>query len=122
MSKLSSTQLMNASTPLRLRRPIVFLNPELVLTGPQGRGCDFDLAGSLVGLEGGGPASSTEVCSKQVWALGPRGAGAGAVSSMMGLLLVIHRDQLQEGRQKDAGLEADVAVRSRKGTRRSRSD
>ena len=70
--------------------------PPSGLTGAQGGGRDLDLAGGLVGLEGRGPASSAEVCSEQVGALGPRGAGAGTVASMVGLLLVIHCYQLED--------------------------
>lgn len=68
----------------------------LGLTGSQRRRRDLDLTGGLVGLEGRGSTSSTEVCSKQVGALGPGGAGAGTVASMMGLLFVVHCYQLQE--------------------------
>lgn len=71
--------------------PFVFLTPVLGLTGAQGGGRDLDLTGSLVGLEGRGSASSTKVCSKQVGALSPCGAGAGTIASMMGLLFIIHR-------------------------------
>lgn len=73
----------------------------LGLTGAQGRWRDLDLTGGLVGLEGRGSTASTEVCSKQVGALGPCGAGAGAIASMVGLLLLIHCDQLEEGGRKD---------------------
>lgn len=69
----------------------------LGLTCTQGGGCDLDLTGALVGLEGRGSASSAEVRGKQVGALGPCGAGAGTVASMMGLLFVVHRYQLEEG-------------------------
>lgn len=69
------------------------------LTGAQGRRCDFDLAGGLVGLKGWGPAAGTEVQSKKVRALRPRRAGAGAIASMVGLLFLIHRYQLEEKKE-----------------------
>lgn len=93
----------------------------LGLTGAQGGGRDLDLAGGLVGLEGRGPASSAEVCSEQVRALGPCGAGAGTIASMVGLLFVIHCYQLEEGgrteeRSEDVGFEkhGETAVRLKK--------
>lgn len=76
-------------------------SPPLVtgLTGAQGRRRDFDLAGVLVGLERRGDAAGAEVCGEQVGALRPGGAGAGAVAAVMGLLLVVDGDQLQEDRR-----------------------
>ena len=78
-----------------------YISPALLLglTGAQGGGRDLDLAGGLVGLEGWGSAASAEVRCKQVRALGPRGAGAGSIAPMMGLLFVIHGYQLEGGRE-----------------------
>lgn len=72
----------------------------LALTCAQCRRRDFNLAGGLVGVEGRGSAAGAEVCSEQVWALGPRGAGAGAVAAMMGLLFVVYGYQLEEGGER----------------------
>lgn len=66
------------------------------LTGSQGGGRDLDLAGRLIGLEGRGSASGAEVGGEQVGALSPRGAGAGPIAAVVGLLLLVHRYQLQE--------------------------
>lgn len=71
--------------------------PGLGLTGPQGGGRDLDLTGDLVGMEGRRPAAGAEVRGEQVGALGPRGAGAGTVAAMVGLLLVVHGHQLEWG-------------------------
>lgn len=66
------------------------------LTGSQGGGRDLDLAGRLVGLEGRGSASGAEVGGEQVGALSPRGAGAGPIAAVVGLLLLVHGYQLRE--------------------------
>lgn len=66
------------------------------LTGSQGGGRDLDLTGNLIGLEGGGSAPGAEVGGEQVGALSPCGAGAGPIAAVVGLLLFIHRHQLQE--------------------------
>lgn len=78
------------------------------LTGSQGGGRDLDLAGSLIGLEGGGSASGTEVGGEQVGALSPSGAGAGPIAAVVGLLLLVHRHQLQEAQR---GLHTRVSWR-----------
>lgn len=70
------------------------------LTGAQGGWRDLDLTGCLVGLEGRGSTSGANVCGKQIWALSPRGAGAGSIASVMGLLFVVHCYQLEGQRQK----------------------
>lgn len=79
----------------------------LGLTGAQGGRRDLDLTGDLVGMEGRGSTASTEVCSKQVGALSPCGAGTGTIASMMGLLFVVHCYQLEEG-SEDVGFEKHV--------------
>lgn len=71
------------------------------LTGAQGGGRDLDLAGGLVGLEGRGAAAGAEVGREQVGALGPRGAGAGAVAAVVRILFIVHGDQLEEGGKEE---------------------
>lgn len=67
------------------------------LTCAQGGGRDLDLTGRLVGLEGGGSTSGTDVGCKQVGALSPRGAGAGTIAPVVRLLFIIHGNQLEGG-------------------------
>lgn len=71
----------------------------LELTGAQGGGRDLDLTGCLVGLEGRGSTSGTDVGGKQVGALSPRGAGAGSITPVVRLLLIIHSNQLEGGQR-----------------------
>lgn len=80
------------------------------LTGSQGGGRDLDLAGGLIGLEGRGSASGAEVGGEQVGALGARGAGAGPVAAVVGLLLLVHRHQLQEAERdmSDVGQRVNI--------------
>lgn len=78
-----------------------YLNGTWGLTGAQSRRRNFDLAGSLVGMKGRCCTAAAQVCSEQVGALRPRGAGAGAIASVVGLLFVIYRYQLEEKQQKD---------------------
>ena len=68
-------------------------------------GRDLDLAGRLVGLEGGhvgavwleGGHVGAELGGEQVRALSARRAGAGAIAPMVGVLLVVHGNQLHRG-------------------------
>lgn len=65
------------------------------LTGSKGGRSDLYLAGGLVGLESGHVAG-VELGGEQVGALGSRGAGAGAVATMVRVLFIIHSHQLTE--------------------------
>lgn len=88
------------------------------LTGAQGGGRDLDLTGSLVGLEGGGSAPGAELGGEQVGALGARGAGAGPIAAVVGLLLLVHRHQLQEA---EGGVQTRGARRYETESQRGRS-
>lgn len=69
------------------------------LTGPEGRRGDLDLAAGLVGLEGRQVAGVELTRAEELWTLGACGAGAGAVSAMMRVLLLVHRHQLKTDKQ-----------------------
>lgn len=72
---------------------------DVELTGAQGGGRDLDFTGRLVWLEGRGSTSSADVGGKQVGALSPRGAGAGSITPVVRLLLIIHGNQLEGGQR-----------------------
>ncbi len=65
------------------------------LTGPEGGWGDLDLTAGLVGLEGWQVAGVELPRAEELWTLGACGAGAGAVSTMMRVLLLVHRHQLK---------------------------
>ncbi len=69
------------------------------LTGPEGWWGDLDLTAGLVGLEGWQVAVVELSRAEEIWTLGACGAGAGAVSTMMRVLLLIHRHQLKTDKQ-----------------------
>lgn len=80
-----------SNTPLILPNVCACLR----LTSAEGQRCDLDLAAVLVRLEGRWCAGAELSPAEHVWTLAARGARARTVSSMMRVLLIIHRHKLQ---------------------------
>lgn len=63
------------------------------LTRSKDWGGDLDLTCCLVRLEGGD--AGAELTAEYLWALGARGAGTGAIASVVWVLLIKHGYQLE---------------------------